>query len=798
MRKEKTKFTAIFLSIVMAVSLMPAMTGIQEVEAAGTVADAVAIAASQVGYHEKASNYNLDDFTANSGSSNYNKYARDIGVANGQPWCTTFLLWCMKKAGVSSNSYPYTTWVPTMRDWFDQRGMFRARGSYTPKAGDFVIFGSGASHVGIVEYVSGSYVHTIEGNTSSDNVKRNTYSLYNTYILGYGIINYSGSNSSGITVTDTSNPGSPYPIPTGNLRSGSRGDSVKWIQKFANDMMGAGISVDGIYGNQTISAVKSFQRQNGLAADGITGSQTTAKMLSVWRSKIAAATPKPVDLGNEFCAIILRNDIWKPIKNTGSNIVLWEEKATADYYWLFKRQGDGSYTIQSLYDGQVLDAEHISTVSGTNVIPHKADGGDNQKWYIYGSLNAYKIVPKYAGNLALDVAYAGSGNGTNIQIHDANDSVAQKFAIYKVGYNALSGINIISGYDKTMYKGTNQTLKYTISPSTAQSNMVTWSSSDTSVVTVDSSGVVIAKGTGKATIKCTSTYNKSISTSVQITVKEKEKPTKEATTEPAANITTEVTTERPVETATENTTETATETTTEMAAEVATEAATEALTETTESVDETSSEAVQEVLVHNPTENGNRDSEEESEDWEGTEKSDEAENLENQKTRLPEETGTILADPVNKCDVEVISDSIESPAVAYLEMANIKAEKIKIPASVRINGVTYKVTKIADYAFADNTKLTSVTISNTVTEIGDSAFENCKKLKSVIIPKSVKSIGKNAFRNCKRLKRITIKSSVLTKIGKNAFKNTDKRATIQVPKSKKASYKKMLKKAGCK
>lgn len=29
---------------------------------------------------------------------------------------------------------------------------------------------------------------------------------------------------------------------------------------------------------------------------------------------------------------------------------------------------------------------------------------------------------------ALDVAYAGSGNGTNIQIHDANDSVAQKFA----------------------------------------------------------------------------------------------------------------------------------------------------------------------------------------------------------------------------------------------------------------------------------------------------------------------------------------------------------------------------------
>ena len=38
----------------------------------------IKVAESQIGYHEKASNSQLDDFTANSGSNNWNKYARDI------------------------------------------------------------------------------------------------------------------------------------------------------------------------------------------------------------------------------------------------------------------------------------------------------------------------------------------------------------------------------------------------------------------------------------------------------------------------------------------------------------------------------------------------------------------------------------------------------------------------------------------------------------------------------------------------------------------------------------------------
>ena len=46
-----------------------------------------------------------------------------------------------------------------------------------------------ADHIGIVDYVDGDRVHTIEGN-SSDMVKECSYSLTDSRIFGYGSISY--------------------------------------------------------------------------------------------------------------------------------------------------------------------------------------------------------------------------------------------------------------------------------------------------------------------------------------------------------------------------------------------------------------------------------------------------------------------------------------------------------------------------------------------------------------------------------------------------------------------------------
>ena len=59
---------------------------------------------------------------------------------------------------------------------------------------------------------------------------------------------------------------------------GSRGDEVKQIQTKLKRWGYYNGSIDGIYGTQTVNAVKYFQRKNGLTVDGIAGTNTLKAM----------------------------------------------------------------------------------------------------------------------------------------------------------------------------------------------------------------------------------------------------------------------------------------------------------------------------------------------------------------------------------------------------------------------------------------------------------------------------------------------------------------------------------------
>ena len=137
------------------------------------MADIIDIASKEVGYKAYG--------------GNKTKYSAWYGM-NGAAWCHMFASWCAYKAGVSTSIAPKTASTDTGMQWFKNKGRFKYKGSYTPKRNDFIYFKSdGASHVGIVEYVSGSTVHTIEGNTS-DAVMRRSYPLSYHTITGYGVI----------------------------------------------------------------------------------------------------------------------------------------------------------------------------------------------------------------------------------------------------------------------------------------------------------------------------------------------------------------------------------------------------------------------------------------------------------------------------------------------------------------------------------------------------------------------------------------------------------------------------------
>lgn len=72
-----------------------------------SAAAVLAVAVAQIGYREKASNTSLDDPSANAGSANWTKYARDFdtkypnwynGKKNGYAWCDMFVDWCFLTA----------------------------------------------------------------------------------------------------------------------------------------------------------------------------------------------------------------------------------------------------------------------------------------------------------------------------------------------------------------------------------------------------------------------------------------------------------------------------------------------------------------------------------------------------------------------------------------------------------------------------------------------------------------------------------------------------------------------------
>lgn len=143
----------------------------------GSAGNLINIASKEVGYHEKASNSQLESKTANPGHSNYTKYGKWFGL-NGPSaaWCNMFVSWCANQAGIPTSVIPKSAGTKDTYAWFQKKNQLVSNPAKS-KAGDLVLFtnpSQGIHHIGIVEDTSGGNVHTIEGN-SSNVVKRRTY-----------------------------------------------------------------------------------------------------------------------------------------------------------------------------------------------------------------------------------------------------------------------------------------------------------------------------------------------------------------------------------------------------------------------------------------------------------------------------------------------------------------------------------------------------------------------------------------------------------------------------------------------
>lgn len=249
------------------------------------IAKLVAHAKAEIGYKEKKSNSRLDDKTANVGSGNWTKYARDIdnkypkfynGKKNGYAWCDIFVDWnfidCFgyenALAMLYQPEYSCGAGCSNSANYYRRNKAFYS----TPEVGDQIFFGEYGSegHTGIVVTVNGNTITTVEGNTfggsgvdgNGDGVYQKSYNLNSTYIPGFGRPNWGALNLTNSTIAP-----SKYP----ELSMGMSGNDVQKAQQL---LIAKGYScgkwgADGDFGSGTYNAVITIQRDCNFKQTGI-------------------------------------------------------------------------------------------------------------------------------------------------------------------------------------------------------------------------------------------------------------------------------------------------------------------------------------------------------------------------------------------------------------------------------------------------------------------------------------------------------------------------------------------------
>lgn len=271
----------------------------------------VSLAESEVGYHEKASNAQLDDPTGNAGGANWTKYARDLdalptfynGQKNGYAWCDVFVDWCFVRifGEELGRKMLYQPEKSAGAGCLYSAGYYKAANAFhrtNPMVGDQVFFSYSPgeySHTGIIVDVNGNTITTVEGNTS-DSVGRRTYETSNRSIAGYGTPNWELAvepwekpwvvvqdghivNSSEWNQEDedtatavlypTSSENHSWTPPLLHYDPDNYYEAVKLLQCHLNVRNFNSGKADGYYGAITQAAVNRAKSFYGLEADGV-------------------------------------------------------------------------------------------------------------------------------------------------------------------------------------------------------------------------------------------------------------------------------------------------------------------------------------------------------------------------------------------------------------------------------------------------------------------------------------------------------------------------------------------------
>lgn len=233
----------------------------------------IILARSYIGTKEESINKNI--FSAELDKVGYYKPQKKNGVA----WCSQFLDFLAYKLIGDVDKTHEWLYQPTFNDLsasatFQMNYFKKAKRFYSiPKVGDWAFVGNGltTSHVCLVVAIGATTITTIDGNHNNkvDKVVRGKEKF-----IGFGRPLYIEENQ-GVK---------KFMIELNALEKGSEGTEVATIQTLLKSKGYKGsnkkvLAIDGKFGNNTLFAVKNYQKDNNLDITGKVDSSTWCKLL---------------------------------------------------------------------------------------------------------------------------------------------------------------------------------------------------------------------------------------------------------------------------------------------------------------------------------------------------------------------------------------------------------------------------------------------------------------------------------------------------------------------------------------
>lgn len=261
------------------------------------------------------------------------------------------------------------------------------------------------------------------------------------------------------------------------------------------------------------------------------------------------ATTKPTEPGTDIPS---KAEIWQMEKDSSLNVRSSMNAASSsniigsiggsEKFYVTAKSFDGEYlwakvTYGNLAGYSVLNyAEYVSGAYETlNLSKLESSYGTSEKvplsWNKIGGADKYEVtlydeskkpIKTYSTDKTSYTLPSLESGSYYVKV-TAKSSVASSWTLesaavsFKIKDIAVTGIALNKTSLSTAVSGS-YTLKAEVTPSNATNKELSWKSSDTSILTVDSKGNIKCLKPGRVTVKCTSKQNSKISASCTVTV----------------------------------------------------------------------------------------------------------------------------------------------------------------------------------------------------------------------------------------------------------------------------------------